>query len=189
MIAQVLGHSSGRGSLGTVAEQVLGSLKCHSDEVGWRTWALYDLHTQIPSDYTLVSQQLMNVYLRLSFVRNAERLSVEQWAIADVSRRGEYLDQWLAINSKAEMAQATYTASEGEAQGHPALVLAGGLALGTPLVQIPQALSRFQWPATKFSATAWECEESNKVYLVQGLRTSHGTDFVGEIARRTLCHR
>jgi hypothetical protein len=188
VIVQVLGHPSGRGSLGTVAEEVLGSLSCHGEDPAWRTWALYDMHTEIPACYTLVSQQLMNVYLRLSFAHKAERLSVEQWGIANVSRRGEYLDQWIAINAKAELRQARYIEGEGEVNGHPALLLAGGLAFGMPMAQIPQQLSRFQMPATRFSATAWECGESNKVYLVESLHTSRSKDIVVEIVRRTRCH-
>jgi hypothetical protein len=67
VIAQVLGARSGRGGLSGVAESVLGSLRCHGEEDGWRTWALYDLVTQVPSGWKLETQQLMNVYLRLQF--------------------------------------------------------------------------------------------------------------------------
>ncbi|MDX1933878.1 MAG: hypothetical protein SFU56_14865 [Capsulimonadales bacterium] len=189
VIVQVLGHPSGRGSLGTVANEILGSLRCHGDDPAWRIWALYDLYTEIPATFTLVGQQLMNVYLRLSFAHRAERLSVEQWAIANISRRDEYLDRWLTINSKAELTQARYAAAEGEAQGHPALILSGGLGIGLPWMQVPQQLSRFQVPATRFSAVAWECAESNKVYLVEGFRTFRSGDSVAEVARRTRCHR
>lgn len=188
VIAQVLGDTSGRGGLMGVAEAVLGSLKCHSDDPDWRTWALYDLVTEVPAEYQLVSQQLMNVYLRLSFAHKTARLSVEQWALANVARRGAYLDEWLRRNAKGELSEARFTGTEGESQGHPALLLSGGPGLGMPMIQVVRQMGRFQYPATRFSGTAWECEPSNKLYLVEGLRPRHAPDRVAEVALRTLCH-
>jgi len=188
VIAQVLGPRSGKGAFGTVSEAILGSLECHDREAGWRTWALYDLVTQVPSEYALASQQLMNVYLRLSFAHKASRLTVEQWALANVARRDAYLDVWLAVNAKGEMHEARYEASEGEAQGHPALLLTGGLAFGMPMAQVVKQVTNLRKPATRFSGVAWECEPSNKLYLVEGMRAANEPDRIAAIAARTLCH-
>jgi hypothetical protein len=192
VIAQVLGARSGRGGLSSAADAVLATLRCHSDEPGWRTWALYDLVTELPENYVLESQQLMNVYMRLSFTAGkTTRLSVEQWSLANVARRDAYLDAWLAANAKGEMREARYTATEREpVRGHAALSLVGGLAVGMPMINAIRQATRLQWPATRFRAAAWECEPSNKLYLVESLRPSRrGTaDDLDAVVARTRCH-
>lgn len=190
VIVQVLGDTTGRG-LTARAERLLDGIACHSADPEWRTWALYDLHTQIPADYRLESQQLMNVYLRLTFAHRhsrAARLSVEQWSLANVARKGEFLDVWLSLNTKAEMGSARYAADEGSVNEHDALLLSGGPRFGNPWMEVVKQALRFERPATKFSAVAWECEPSNKVYLVQAMRPGRVPDPVGEVADRTLCH-
>ncbi|GAB4452575.1 MAG: hypothetical protein OHK0029_03740 [Armatimonadaceae bacterium] len=190
VIAQVIGDTTGRGLTAT-AEKLLRSVQCHSEDPEWQVWALYDLYTEVPTSYTLLSQQLMNVYLRLTFAHReskAARLSIEQWALANVARKDEFLDVWLSLNSKAEMREARYEAEESTVQEHPALHLVGGPAIGMPMVQVARQVTRFQRPATKFSALAWECEPSNKVYLIQAMRPGRVPDPVKEVAMRTPCH-
>lgn len=190
VIAQVLGDTDGRG-LTRLAETILGSLNCHSTDPDWWVWSLYDLNTQIPSSYTLLSQQLMNVYLRLTFAHRdsrAARLSVEQWSLANVARKAEFLDTWLSLNTKAEMRDARYVADEQEVQGHPALSLVGGPRFGAPWYGVVKQVMQFHRPATKFSAMAWECEPSNKVFLVQAMRPGRVPDPVELVASRTRCH-
>jgi hypothetical protein len=190
VIAQVLGDTAGRGLTAT-AERILNGVSCHGDDPAWRTWALYDLHTRIPAEYRLESQQLMNVYLRLTFAHRqsrAARLSVEQWSLANVARKDEFLDVWLSLNTKAELRNAAYSAEEGTANGHDALLLSGGPRVGGPWVEVVKQALRFERPATKFTAVAWECEASNKVYLVQAMRPGRVTDPVAGVAERTRCH-
>lgn len=190
VIAQVLGDTDGRG-LTRLAETILGSLNCHSDDPDWWTWSLYDLNTKIPSTYTLLSQQLMNVYLRLTFAHResrAARLSIEQWSLANVARKGEFLDTWLSLNTKAEMRDARYVADEQQVHGHDALALFGGPQFGNPMVNVVKQVLQFHRPATKFSALGWECEPSNKVFLVQAMRPGRVPDPVTAVAEKTLCH-
>ena len=190
VIAQVLGAPSGRGGLSGIAEAVLGTLRCHGEDRAWNTWALYDLETQVPSEYVLESQQLMNVYLRLSFVaQKTARLTVEQWSLANVARKDAYLDVWLSSNSKGELNDAKYTVDEGELHGHPLLTMQGRLAMGLGLTKAIQQVFRFQRPATRFRAAAWECEPGNKLYLIQAMRHGKAADVADEVAQRTVCHR
>jgi hypothetical protein len=189
VIAQVLGAPSGRGGLAGAAEAVLSSLRCHGEDPAWKTWALYDLHTEVPSEYMLDGQQLMNVYLRLSFLAHkTSRLTVEQWSLANVARKDAYLDVWLGANTKGDLNDAKYEAAEGEMRGHPALELTGRLALGLGVTKAAQQLYRFQIPATRFRGVAWECEPSNKLYLVQQMRPGRAPQVADEVARRTMCH-
>lgn len=188
VIVQVLGPRSGRGGLSTLAQDILGSLRCHGDDPDWRIWALYDLVTEVPAAYKLTGSQLMNVYLRLQFAHKTARLTIEQWALASVARRDAYLDLWLGANSKGDIKKARYTTTEGEVHGHATLDLLGGLAFGGPMAEAVREVTRFQRPATRFSARAWECAPSNKIYAVQGMRPRSAPDLVSEIAARTCCH-
>ena len=189
-IAQVVG-SPGGDFTGT-ANDVLASLQCHSSEAGWRTWALYDLLTQVPADYALKGQpQLMNVYLQLSFQlgQSLDTLTVEQWSVANVQLRGAYLDEWYRSKNGALEPTLRYEQLETEAHGHPALQLTGrrgGVQYWAG--QVPPQLAKLQRPANHFAAALWECPESNKVTLVQSFSRQPQGDLVREIIGRTPCH-
>ena len=188
VIAQVLGETSGRKGLAGVAESVLGSLACHGDDPQWQLWSLYDLEVSVPSRYQLSSAQLMNVYLKLAFVHGTARLSVEQWAAASVARGDAYLDLWLAANSKSEIARARYRVDEVQACGHVGVRMDGGLAIGMPMWEAVREVSSLRWPATRFSAEAWECAQSNKIYAVQSMRPRRDDDPVSGVVARMRCH-
>ncbi|MES2463198.1 MAG: hypothetical protein V4671_21665 [Armatimonadota bacterium] len=189
VIAQVLGSPSNKGVFGTTAEAVLGSLRCHGDDPEWRTWALYDLQTEVPSTYRLESQELMNVYLRLTFALKTARLSIEQWSLANVARKSSYLDVWVASNTKsAELNAARYTVSEGEVSGHNSIKMTGGLAFGLPMFHAGREALRFQLPATRFSGVSWECEPSNKLFSISHMRTARQIALADAVAERTHCH-
>ena len=188
VIAQVLGPRSGKVGISGIADAILGTLESKPENSDRVVWSLYDMYTEVPSEYKLATQQLMNVYIRLSFLSKTSRLSIEQWSLASVARRDAYLDVWLQGNSKGELREARYEAEETTAQNHPALLLTGGLALGVPVVSAVKQLSRLELPPTRFSATAWECEQTNRVFLVESLRTTKTPDPVEGVVARTLCH-
>ncbi|MBC8142624.1 MAG: hypothetical protein H7Y38_14430 [Armatimonadetes bacterium] len=185
-IAQVTGDVSGKGGLVGKSDAVMGSMACHDAVNGQRVWAIYDLDTTVPTDYELVTAQLMNVYLRLSFVKNhTARLSVEQWAVANVARKEAFLDDWVAANAKGELRQARYSVSEGRVRDLAAVTYTGGPAFGQPMIEVVQELTRFQKPATRFSGVAWEDESANKMYLVQARRPRSEPDPVAAVAGAT----
>lgn len=190
LIAQVVGDA--RGDFSAVASDALNTLECHGRDSDWRVWSLYDLHTQVPSDYSLGPKlQLMNIYVQLPFVRGVSQdtLTVEQWGVANVQLREAYLDRWFRDKNRALEGHLQYEARESEARGHPALALSGrrtGLAYWASQ-GLPQ-LTRLQKPATFFEARVWECPESNKIYLVQSFSRRPQPDVVDEIVARTVCH-
>ncbi|MBC7806369.1 MAG: hypothetical protein H7145_09475 [Akkermansiaceae bacterium] len=184
-IAQVTGDISGKGGIIGAADMVIGSLGCHDFEPGKRVWAIYDLRTEIPSDFALTAAQLMNVYLRLSFARSTTRLSVEQWAVANVARKEAYLDDWVAANAKGELTEARYTVSETEVSGKAAVAYNGGPGFGQPMLDVIRDITRFHKPATRFSGLAWEDEAANKIYLVQSRRPKSEPDPVPVVAAQT----
>ena len=190
VITQVLGGS--RGDFGTVAADVLQTLECHAEDSNWRTWSLYDLHTEIPSDYALQGKpQLMNIYVQLPFTRGGtlDAITVEQWGVANVQLRNAYLDQWFREKNRASENQLCYEGREAAAQGHPALALTGrrtGIAYW--MSQGLQQLTRLQKPATYFEARIWECPETNKIFLVQSFSRRPQPEVIDEIVERTRCH-
>ena len=184
VIAQVNAPRDGRSSLGATADRIWQTLSCHDQDTGARVWSLYDLQTVVPPDWSLVEQQLMNVYLRLTFSKGAARLNVEQWALANIARKEHFLDQWLYANTKGEMIRSRYAVSEGSVRGFEAVEMSGGLALmkmGQPL----RELTRLQIPATHYSGVGWQNEAENKIYLVQGFTRKQDTGIVREVAERT----
>lgn len=188
VIAQVVGDRSGRKGLAGIAESILASLENKDAESGWRVWSLYDLQLELPSRFQLASQQLMNVYLRLSLADGTERVSVEQWAVANVARKGAYLDSWLEANARGELSQVRYSAEEARVAGHDAVAMQGGLAFGQPWAQALREVLSLRVPATHFSARAWHCEPSNKIYLVQSLRPFRAPDQLESLVARVRCH-
>lgn len=190
VIAQVVGGAGD--DFSGLAADALGTLECHPADSEWRVWSLYDLHTQMPADYALSAKpQLMNIYVRLPFVRgnSLDTVTVEQWSVANVQLRGAYLDQWFRQKNGAMEGQLRYEARELTAQGHAALALTGRRT-GVPywMGQALPQITRLQKPATFFEARIWECPESNKIHLVQSLSRKPQPDLVDEIVERTLCH-
>jgi hypothetical protein len=190
VIAQVLGGT--RGDFAATAADVLQTLECHAEDSNWRVWSLYDLETQIPSDYTLQGKlQLMNIYVQLPFGRGmtSDTITVEQWGVANVQLRNAYLDQWFRDKNRAHEGHLHYAGQESEAQGHPALALTGrrtGIAYWMSQ-GIPQ-VTRLQKPATYFEARVWECPETNKIFLVQSFSRRPQPEVIDEIVERTQCH-
>jgi hypothetical protein len=189
-IAQVTGELTSRAGFGTTTEALFQSLCCHDAEAGKRVWAIYDLYTVVPTEYALATAQLMNVYLRLSFRKGqTTRLSVEQWAVANVARKDAYLDDWVAANAKGELTEARYTVSETMVGDKSAVGYNGGPAFGQPMIEVIREIGRFQKPATRFSAIAWEEESANKIYLVESRRPRSEPDPIAEVAVRTTAGR
>ncbi len=190
LIAQALGGP--RDDFNSLAADVLQTLECHPADSEWRQWSLYDLNTQLPADYALTGKpQLMNIYVQLPFVRglSLDTVTVEQWGVANVQLRGAYLDQWFREKNRAMEGILRYTATEGEAHGHPVLALTGRRrGLSYWMSQAGPQVARLQMPATHFAARIWECPESNKIFLVQSFSRRPQPDLVDEIVERSLCH-
>jgi hypothetical protein len=185
LIAQVQGATS------KVAEAVLASIEVRDATEGWRRWTLYDLCCDVPSDYALATQQVMNVYMMLSFARGCERLTIEQWSVADVARKDSYLDIWMSMNAKGELSQMTTEVEEvgGGVHGHDAIRFVGRFQLGLPLfTALRESLRQFKMPALRFTARAWECPQGNKLYLVQHTRTRKSVELSEPVTARVLCH-
>ena len=189
-IAQVVGGP--RDEFASMAGDVLASMECHSPEIGWRTWSLYDLSTEVPTDFALKGQpQLMNIYVQLAFQRgqSQDTLTIEQWGVANVQLRGAYLDEWFRSKNAKLEPMLRYDASEAEAQDHPALALVGRrTGVNYWASQGISQVGKLQMPATHYAARIWECPETNKIYLVQSFTRRAEPDLLEQVVARTRCH-
>jgi len=144
----------------------------------------------VPSDYDLVGQKLMNIYIQLQFKRaqSNDLLTVEQWSLANVQLKGAYLDEWFERKRDATVRGIELDESEAEVNGHPALRLEGRKAGLLALSDGLKAGVRFKKAATEFSGTLWECPASNKAYLIQSLSRRPQQELVETMTQSLRCH-
>lgn len=189
VIAQVYG--SGGARFLSLSSELLASIGCHGDKIGWRTWGLYGLLTEIPAECSLDSKQVMTIYVQLVFgkKRSDETLSIEQWSLANIQLKDSYLDEWLIRKAGVTLKNVRYEKSEDAVGGHPALYLTGkrsGLAYW--LTDGIQTLLRFKLPPICFEALVWECPASNKIYMAHSFSARRSDLVVRDVANRTVCH-
>ena len=190
LIAQVV--STARHDISGLAQDILSSIECHHVNPAWGAWSLYDLFTEVPADYSLKRQpQLMNIYVQLNFeqANSQNNVSVEQWAAADLQLRGHYMDQWFKAKSGNALDGLKYQIVEGSANGHASICVTGKrtgvwywLSVGLP------QLAKFHLPTVHYSASLWECPDTNKVYLIQSNSRKKDDAIVKNIVERTRCH-
>jgi hypothetical protein len=189
VLAQVYGSGSQR--FFDNATQILETIGCHGREIGWRTWALYGLKTDIPADFRLDGKQVMNIYLQMEMRkgRSEEMAVVEQWSLANVQLKDVYLDEWAAQKAGNALKSIKTEKSEVTVAGHPALKLQGRRGgLSYIFGEAIPALIRFKLPAVWYEAILWECPETNKAYMVQSFCRRADTRLASLIAERTVCH-
>lgn len=175
-----------------IPRRVLDGLLCHPADSEWRLWSLYDLHTEIPAEYSLPRKpQLMNIYVELAFQagRSTDEIRIEQWGVANVQLRGAYLDEWFREKSGPLLSTLRYESEETSAHGHMALRIAGKrTGLRYWLLEAWPQLQRFRKPSPYYEACLWECPETNKVHLVQSFTRRHRPELLEQIVARTICH-
>jgi hypothetical protein len=196
IIAQVYGDWST--SFTGEARSILNTLTCHNADPNWTRWALYGIDLLAPSDFGLIKQQLMTTYLELQFgkmiksgVSDAgDKITVEQWSAANVQLKGCYIDEWIEQKSAELLSTLSVKKSESEINGHAALILNGNRV--GPVYWLRdglKAVKALKKPATHYSAIAWECPESNKVYLIQNMFSDKTSDLAMTIAQKVYCHK
>ncbi|HSV72912.1 MAG TPA: hypothetical protein VLH79_04065 [Chthonomonadales bacterium] len=183
VVAQVVGQ--GRDNVGAIASALFSSIRDHGDG-GWHVWALYDLVVAVPETFNLRAQKLMSGYLRLDFERCGERIAIERWGLANVTRRKFTIAEWLETMCGAARYGARGTLAT--VHGHEAALANGRLRnVGAWAVALFDAL-RTMRVASIYEGCAWECPETNKIHAIQvwRMRTSEG--LLDEVAARCECH-
>lgn len=189
VVAQIYGTVDHRSR--ALANEMLAGIECHSNEIGWRTWGLYGLYTELPADFMLAGQQLMNVYLQLSFQlgQSADLLTVEQWNLANVQLKGMYLDEWFEHKCAGLASTSKLRKEESHVHSHPALLATGRrTSLVYWFTEGVKQLARLKRPAVHYSSLLWECPETNRAYLIQLFSRRPQSELVKEIAGRMVCH-
>lgn len=184
VIAQVVGQPGD--PVSDVAAGIFGDLRDHAED-GWVVWAAFDLVAAVPERYLLRSHQFLSGYLKLDLSRPGEgRVLVERWGLAHVARKKFTLQEWLRVNSSCDRHDPTF--SESSLNGHGGVVARGQMSgLFQQLAAWRDALPSLR-PATVYEAAVWECDESNKIYLIQSWRPKASPSLLGDLVARCECH-
>ena len=186
VLAQVLGRPEEKG-LEALAVRVLSSLEDHP-RGDWITWALYDLHTEMPKDFELAGSQLRAGLTQLSFKRDPERVVIARWGMAETALRGKSLEQWAQQQFGKVFRPFEPHGEELPYRDHPAYQVRGE-ALG-PLgawVRVGRHLLHQRYP-DQLVAYLWHCAPTNRLYVVYGIVDLENRALVEQIRDRTRCH-
>jgi len=184
IIAQVVGQ--GKDPVADVAASVFGDIHDHPED-GWCVWAAFDLVASIPDQFRLRSHQFMSGYLKLDFFRAGQgRITVERWGLANIARKKFTLQEWLDGTARADRYRPDYGASV--LNGHEGVVARGAIrgVLGK-LQAMRDALPSLR-PATVYESCVWECDETNKLYVLQTWRPRNAASILGDLVVRCECH-
>jgi hypothetical protein len=186
IIAQALGRPEEK-DLEDRAVKLLASLDDHP-RGDWTTWALYDLHTEVPKDFDQSAVNLRAGLTELTFKRDTEKIIVARWGLADVARRGQSLDTW-ARRQFLKQWQSHHPTSEGSTfRGHEAVTVTGASTQPLGLVvRIGRHAARKVY-ADHLIAHIWHCEPTNRLYVVSGIVDVGNQSLLEEIRDRTRCH-
>jgi hypothetical protein len=186
VIAQVVGMAKDQHAITAIASQLFASLHDHAED-GYERWALYDLQADIPADFRLEAQKLLSGYLQLVFSRGAERIVLDRWGLANMTKKKFTLDEWFRNYALVGLKRLTRTEME-TARGHSVIRYAGRLSLPGRLKALREAkLSLRRFPS-RYKGGIWECEESNKIYAVQVFCQARSEELWAEVVSRCACH-
>lgn len=186
VIAQVLGQPEEPG-LEERAVRLLANLEDHPRDE-WVTWALYDLHTQVPKQFEQSGVVLRAGLTELSFRREPERIVVSRWGMAQFARRGRPLEAWARQQLGKQFRAMRPVAAETLFRGHEAVRVVGEAQtpLG-PWVRIGRHLAKREH-ADQLVAYIWHCEPTNRIYVVYGIVDLAHRELLEQIRDRTRCH-
>ena len=184
IIAQVSGSPSD--DVSNVASFVLQSIEDHSED-GWRTWAMYDLIADVPSDYALEKHQLMSGYIQLLFRKGINRLIIERWGLADVALRKSSLKEWFAARALYDLQPYRYSAEDVEFEGESGIQITGRRYGLRQVLKSAYEYATLRKPAASLDGYVWVCQESNKIYSVQSLH-SRNENILDDVLERVECH-
>ncbi|NLI01627.1 MAG: hypothetical protein GX446_19320 [Chthonomonadales bacterium] len=184
VIAQVVGQ--GKDPVADVAASVFSDMRDHP-EGGWTVWGLFDLVMAVPQSFVLRSHKFLSGYIRLEFGDRREgRILAERWGLASIARKKFTIREWLGQMGEAQKHGSEY--ADVTANGHPAVRATGRVSgLLATLGAVRDSLPSVR-PATEYEACAWECDETNKLYVLQTWRPRGASSLMGDLVARCECH-
>lgn len=185
VIAQVVGMAKDNIVIGQVASALLGSLRCHSEDA-FDTWALYGLEVGIPADFTLETQRLTSGHLHLAFLRNGERITVDRWALANMTLKKFTLSEWFHLNSVVGTKGMTKETESGIFDFET--IRYHGKLTGYNLVKVAREVKmRFRRFATRYDGGIWHQPDANRIVMIQVLHSRKTENLWQEIVKRCVC--
>jgi ribosomal protein L37AE/L43A len=185
VIAQVIGLAKDQAAISAVASQLFATLEDHTTD-GYDLWALYDLQIGIPVDFRLEEQQLKSGYLHLTFARGGEKIIVDRWGLANVTRKRFSLVDWFRMQAFAGLKR--MKKDEETLYEHEAIHYVGSLNLFDRLRLLKDAKTSLRRFPTRYEGGIWECTDSNKLFAVQVLHSRKTEGLWEEVTDRCVCH-
>jgi len=173
--------------LSGLAGEILRSA-CDHSELGWQTWALYDLEAAIPSEFRLERHTLMSSYILLSFKSKQGELTVERWGLAGTLLKRMDMMEWFRKDSLPDYRGFRVSIEPDEAEGgHEVLRITGRRA---GIRQVARAAVRaltLRPLPQELGAYIWHCPDSNRLFAVRAVQ-SDALRLAREIRDRIECH-
>jgi hypothetical protein len=185
IIAQALGRPDEK-NLEDRAVQLLSSLDDHP-RGDWTTWALYDLHTEIPKEFDQSAVNLRAGLTELTFKRESEKVVVARWGMAEIARAGQSLDAWARRQFQKQWQSFRPLGEPATFRSHEALTVTGASTQPLGLVVRLGRHVAHQVYADQLVAHIWHCEPTNRLYVVYGIVDVANRSLLEEIRDRTRC--
>ena len=186
VVAQVVGLQKDQSAIANIAGQLFATLQDHALD-GYDRWALYDLQIDVPDDFRLEAQKLLSGHLHLEWGRQAERIVVDRWGLANMTLKRFTPSEWLRNNALVRLSNMSKD-EEQQTQGHEATGYAGSLsslAMLRALRESKGALRRFP---SRYEGGIWNCPVSNKLFAIQTLHNRRTQGLWQDVASRCVCH-
>ncbi len=186
VIAQVLGRPDEK-HLEANAVRLLSGIDDHP-RGDWTTWALYDLHTEVPISFDHAGVNLRAGLTELAFKRDTEKVVVARWGMAGIARGDQSLDAWARRQFRKQWQSFHPTSEEAVFRGHEAVTVTGQSVQPFGLVVRLGRHVAHKDHADQLVAHIWHCEPTNRLYVVYGIVDVMHRDLLVEIRDRTRCH-
>jgi hypothetical protein len=170
-----------------LAERIITGMDDHA-EGDWVTWATYGFSCQTPSDFKLTGQKLMAGLIELSFARDKEQLHLIRYGMANLALKGKTLIEWGQKEPGKRLKKFSCTNTENTFRGHPNVQIDGQTVLPNEKVGsfVQHCLGK-TYP-DRVRAHLWHCEDSNRIYYVEGVLDREAVDLVDEVREHVVCH-
>jgi len=183
VIAEVVGPRETDLSFGP---SVLASVREHG-EGGWNTWGVHGLTAQLPREFQLEKHTLVTGHVMLRFRCRSRVLILQQWGLANVARKGTNVAEWFEYQERNRLGRYAYRRDRSPFRDHEAVWLMGRDRIMPGIAKAIQQLGALTRPALGFSACAWRCEETNRIYALMA-EHHRGEELFDRVLRHMACH-
>jgi hypothetical protein len=147
---------------------------------------MYDFESEVPEGFILKSQKLMSGYLMLEFERCGEKVRIERWGLANVTRKKFTLSEW--FRHACRVNDQRVKLFDTSVQEHEAVRAAGRIKLLSDWFRAIRDSLQTLSPAARYDGVVWECPVTNKIFAVQTWCNRRTAGLLEEVAARCVCH-